>query len=93
MENHSTECNECGDRFRDRDMSSVDDQPYCQGCFSEVIRECEECGDNHHQNDMEEVDGNYYCPGCVPEEEDEGDDESNESACTHEQAAEVATAT
>lgn len=59
-------CNECGERIASDEAiyCDIDDENYCESCYSDNFVHCDICGSVTDRNDSHYDDDNYYCEDC-----------------------------
>lgn len=67
-----SECEECGRRFPDEDLTRVrnergDDVYVCERCLDRHYSYCDRCEEYYPNDEITEVDGSYYCYDCRDE--------------------------
>jgi hypothetical protein len=63
-EAHYTTCDSCGDLVRDRDVTSICGEEFCESCM-ESFERCRGCGDYFRNDDEEWTEGcEGYCRSC-----------------------------
>lgn len=65
---HYFTCDDCSERFRNREAIGIGGNTICQGCYDDNYFTCTSCDETYHNDDYGE-DGR--CSGCCRNDEDE----------------------